>query len=173
MKHAKRLYWLLLAITLSIFVVMTFWYVPKLTVVTTDAVLRPFDLRAFGYTPQDAKRYLSALTPDMIAMYKDQMLALDRVFPILYSSAWIGALAWIGNGGWRWVFSAAILAGAGFDYLENAAFTQMLMTEPGKLADSVVIDASRWTVLKFVSFSICISGFLIFLFIALRDRSRH
>lgn len=173
MKYAKSLYWLLLTITLGFFVVLSFWYVPQLTVVVNDAVLRPFDLRLFGYTPQDAKLYLSALSPEQTAMYKDQMLAIDRIFPVLYASTWVIALRWLNKGTWGWVFSVAIVVGAVFDYLENASFTQMLTTDPASLADSVVINASHWTVLKFVSFSICIFGFLILLFFSLRDRFRR
>lgn len=173
MKYARSLYWLLLATTVGFFVVLSFWYVPKLTVVVNGAVLRPFDLLLFGYTPQDAKLYLSALSPEQIEMYKDQMLAIDRIFPVLYASTWIIALSKVNKGVWGWVFSVAILAGAVFDYLENAAFTQMLITDPASLADSVVINASHWTVLKFISFSICIFGFLILLFLSLYDRFRR
>ena len=55
---------------------------------------------------------------------------------------------------------AAALAGAGFDYLENAAVRDMLI---GGTAGDLAIAASRWTVLKGLGFGLAIAGLALLL----------
>lgn len=122
--------------------------------------LQPFDLRLTGYGPQEASTYLEALGAEGRQYYLTAQQRLDLFFPALLALTLVGALVRLVSGPVLWLLVAAALAGAGFDYLENAAVRGMLI---GGTVGDLAIAASRWTVLKGLGFGLAIAGLALLL----------
>jgi len=126
----------------------------------TAGGLEPFDLRPFGYTPEEARALLYALSDIGRAYYADVQLQLDTVYPALYALSRILLLVWLTVPGraaekvWPLGARAALLIppvlAAWFDYLENDGIAAMLAAGPAVSAD-VVARASFWTQAKWIA----------------------
>lgn len=149
---------LLLAATGLVWLAMTFRTFPELR--RLSGGLEPFDLRLTGYGTGEASAYLEALGAEGRQYYLTAQQWLDMVFPALLALLLGGTLARLVSGPVLWLLAAAALAGAGFDYLENAAVRDMLIRGA---AGDVAIAASRWTVLKGLGFGVAIAGLLLLL----------
>ena len=86
---------------------------------------------------------------------------LDMVFPALLALALASTLARLVSGPVLWLLAAAALAGAGFDYLENAAVRGLLLQGYEAQEVAIVELASHWTVLKGLGFGLAIAGLLL------------
>jgi len=116
--------------------------------------LEPFDLRPFGYTVEEARALLQALSEIGRAYYADVQLQLDTAYPALYALSRALLLLWVTAPGrtaerplplpGRIALLALPVATAWFDYFENAGIAQMLAAGPQVSAD-VVESASFWT----------------------------
>jgi hypothetical protein len=119
--------------------------------------LAPFDWRPFGYSVDEARAFLAALSEIGRTYYADVQLALDTAFPTMFMLAHGLALIWLTAPGrtsdrplparWRMGLLLLPIAAASFDYLENAGIAAMLAAGP-QVAAEVVEQASRWTQAK-------------------------
>jgi hypothetical protein len=141
-----------LIVSFAVWGVMMFWTLAYLR--RTAGGLAPFDLRPFGYTPEEARALLYALSEIGRAYYADVQLQLDTVFPALYAFSRGLLLLWLTAPGRtaarplplvaRLVLLLLPLATASFDYLENEGIAAMLAAGP-QVSDEVVERTSFWT----------------------------
>jgi hypothetical protein len=142
----KILFWCLFAVTLAVYAVMLTWSLP--TVSAAAGGLPPFDMRPGGYSFDEAKQFLAALSPDGAAFYRDVQHKLDIGYPVLNALTLFFAVAALlpsRLGGWRYLIAAPALSIAILDYLENGAVDLMLAAGAGGLTADLVATASTWT----------------------------
>ena len=132
--------------------------------------LKPFDLRYFGYSYDDALAYLATLNIETTEMLLGPVRWLDTSFPLLFTITMLG---------WGWVLSEGLskvvrgltialpLIYLALDYLENFLVAKMIA---GILPSAAQVQmASTMTVWKFVFVAICA---LMLAALAYRDLSR-
>ncbi len=149
MKPGSVAFWILFAVTVIVYGVMVLWSLPRIAAAAGG--LAAFDMRPTGYTFDEAKAFLAALSPEGAAFYLGVQEKLDSVYPALLGATLffaIAALAPARLGIWRWVLALIAIPGAVFDYLENAAVSVMLTVGVDGLTPAAVEAADRWTVLK-------------------------
>jgi len=149
MKAGSVAFWILFAVTVVVYGVMVLWSLPRIAAAAGG--LAAFDMRPTGYSFDEAKGFLAALSPDGVAFYLGVQEKLDSVYPALLAATLffaIVALAPAKLGIWRWVLALIAIPGAVFDYLENAAVSAMLAAGADGLTSVAVDTADRWTVLK-------------------------
>jgi len=120
----------------------------------TAGGLEPFDLRPFGYTPEEARALLYALSDIGRAYYADVQLQLDTAFPALYAISRGLLLLWVTAPGRtaerplplpaRLALLVLPLATAWFDYFENEGIAAMLAAGP-QAGDDLIERTSLWT----------------------------
>lgn len=103
--------------------------------------LKPFDLRAGGYTPADAQAYLDVLTERGKAIIHGRLAVIDTVFPVLMG-LFFASLIW--RVGPTWLAPVPLLYTA-MDLWENHAVAKMIDANDASLA----ITASAITQWKF------------------------
>lgn len=114
--------------------------------------LLPFDERVLGYTFDDAKAYLTALSNGGRAVYLVEVRILDTVFPI-FLALYLGYLAMHLAGDWMhpWSRMILVLPAAGYvlmDLCENALVAEILRAGPQGITTDMVALASEFTVTK-------------------------
>jgi hypothetical protein len=120
----------------------------------TAGGLEPFDLRPFGYTPDEARALLYALSDIGRAYYADVQLQVDTAFPALYAISRGLLLLWVTAPGRtaerplplpaRLALLVLPLATAWFDYFENEGIAAMLAAGP-QAGDDLIERTSLWT----------------------------
>jgi hypothetical protein len=141
--------WALVAATVAVGLAMTFWTLPRISDAAGGAA--PFDLRPFGYSGDEARAFLSALTPEGRALYLGPQRMLDLFYPAALS-------ALLALGLWRitrdrpravrrGLVAVALLGGLA-DHLENALVAGLLHIDPAAVTDGAVAWASTATVAK-------------------------
>ena len=146
---ANKLFWSVVLVAAGLYGVMLFWSLPVLLAASGN--LRPFDLRPWGYTYQEALTLLAALGARGITFYRTVQLTLDTAFPLFESLATGWAILRLAPprwGRWRLALALIVLPGMGFDYLENAAIARMLDLGPTGLNASLVARASQFSQMK-------------------------
>ncbi len=173
MRHPHRLwFWPILVITLLIYAVMVGWSLPYITAEAAGQV--PFDLRPMGYSPEEARAFLSALSSAGASFYLNVQHRLDLLYPALLALTLGSALFLLAPaswGQWRVVLALLPLLGAVFDYLENAAVAHLVLTGPD-VAETAIKAASRWTILKSAGSMVAMTVLLIMLAIWFFHRRR-
>lgn len=145
----RLIFWLLSAVMLAIYFTMVLWSLPIIAADTGG--LMAFDLRAAGYSYAEAQEFLAALSDYGRAFYLNVQHRLDSAYPALMAVVLVFAFIGLFRGVLRWLAIGLALAGAGFDYMENAAVAVMLRASAvagDGLTEMMVATASRWTVLK-------------------------
>src|SRR5262249_13678655 len=114
----------------------------------------PFDLRPFGYTPEEARALLYALSGVGRQYYADVQLQLDTAFPAVYAFSRGLLLLWLTAPGRtatrplpllaRLALLILPLATAWFDYFENEGIAAMLAAGQNA-GDELIERASFWT----------------------------
>jgi hypothetical protein len=138
----RVLFWFFLALTLALYLVMVLWSLPLISVEADG--LMPFDLRPFGYSPDEAEAFLNALSEEGRAFYADTQHALDAAFPGLLAVVTGWAALWLFRGPAGAVLAVLAVGAAASDYMENAAVARLLEGfSPGE-----AMAASRWTIAK-------------------------
>jgi hypothetical protein len=132
--------------------VMVFWTLAYLRRIAGG--LEPFDLRPFGYTPDEARALLFALSSIGRTYYADVQLQLDTAYPALYALSRGLLLFWLTAPGRtasqplplpaRLALLALPLATAWFDYFENDGIAAMLAAGP-QAGDELIARTSFWT----------------------------
>ena len=146
---ARLAFWFLLGATLVVYSFLIFIFGPRLDAAAGG--LPVFDLRIGGYTFEEAKTYLAALTPEGRDIYLGPVRLIDTIFPGLLAATLYCALVvllrpWLGSNA-RFVAILPIVP-AIFDWLENAAVAAMLRAGADGVTPEMVETASRWTVVK-------------------------
>jgi hypothetical protein len=147
---------LIMGVTLLNFLMMLLYSSPKLMSAAGGRLL--FDARIMGYSVEDATDYVTNITPEGRLFYFEVQQRLDNFFPALLAITLMITL-------YRLAPKLPVLylfpiSGAVFDYYENAAVAQIMLTDaPDK---GLVAVASLLTGLKFAS--IAISGLAILWF---------
>jgi len=141
-----------LIVSFMLWGVMVFGTLPYLR--RTAGGLEPFDLRPFGYTPEEARALLYALSDIGRAYYADVQLQLDTAFPALYAISRGLLLLWVTAPGRtaerplplpaRLALLVLPLATAWFDYFENEGIAAMLAAGP-QAGDDLIERTSLWT----------------------------
>ncbi len=160
-----KLYWVLFALMMTIYLVMILWSLPKISAIAGG--LAPFDMRPSGYSFEDARAIFSAISAEGREFYLNIQQSLDTIYPALVGIVLVGGLIGLDRGGWGWVLSLFAIAGSLFDYIENASVRLMLLTDLESITEEMVADASSWTILKSLCHTIAMGGLLIFLLISL------
>ncbi len=105
---APRLaFWLLFAATLGVYATMLGWTLPAISAAAGG--LPAFDMRPGGYSFDEAKAFLAALSPEGKALYLDVQHKLDTAYPGLLAATLFFAIArWRRKswGIWRWLLAA-------------------------------------------------------------------
>jgi len=135
-----------LLLTGGLYLVMVGWTLPMIAGEAGGLV--PFDMRPTGYSAEEARAFLAALSPKGTDVYLRVQQWLDTVFPgaLAVSSVWLVALAW--RGAIRIGVSALALVAAAADYAENHVVAQMLHAGTAGFDPALAAAASRWTELK-------------------------
>jgi hypothetical protein len=140
---SNRIFWLLFAVMLGDYLAMVLWSIPALS---RDAGgLAVFDMRPGGYTFDEARAFLAALSPDGARFYANVQHRLDAAYPALLALTlgWaILRLAPARWGVWRYVLAATAIPGMVFDYLENADVAAMLKAGADGITPALVETAS-------------------------------
>jgi hypothetical protein len=168
---ARRVaFWALFAVTGAIYYVMVFWSLPKIASAAGGAM--PFDMRPGGYSFDEAKAFLGALSSDGAAFYVNVQHRLDAIYPALYAATLFFAIRALApfRSAWPTLLALAAFPGAVFDYLENAAVTAMLNAGADGLTPELAERASLWTLLKSVFTTIAMLLALVFATMALWRR---
>lgn len=140
-----RAHKLVMGLTLLNYAMMLVYSIPKLIKAANG--LWPFDMRVIGYSTEDATAYLTTITPEGRLFYLEVQQMLDTFFPALLAVSLMMAL-------FRLAPKLPVLylfpiSGALFDYYENAAVGQLLLTDAPD--QGLVEMASLLTGLKFAS----------------------
>lgn len=144
-----------LVVSFALWGVMVFWTLAHLRRISGG--LEPLDLRPFGYTVEEARALLHALSDIGRAYYADVQLQLDTAYPALYALSRGLLLLWLTASGRtadqpaslpvRVVLLAPPIFTAGFDYAENNSIAALLAAGPQAGAE-LVERASFWTQAK-------------------------
>ena len=136
---------LIFTTTLLIYGAMVFWTLPRIA--EGAGGLAPFDMRPFGYSADEARTFLTALTPTARQIYLGPQQTLDIFYPALLATTLSLAFWRLRMGLSGLVGIALSIAGAVADYLENAAVKSMLLTQSPPDGDEIAW-ASSLTVIK-------------------------
>lgn len=151
----RAAYLVLTVATLAVYFVMIVWSLPKIASAAGGAM--PFDLRPWGYTPNEAEAFLVALSSEGRAFYTDVQLRLDTLYPPLLALWTCASAARLFRGVLLWGLCCVAVVGMGADLAENAAVAHLLDGFDSAIARS----AARWTVLKSAATTVALTGLLI------------
>lgn len=140
----KLLFRAIIAATLGVYLAMVLWSLPKLSAMAGGGL--PFDLRPFGYAPDEARGLLAALGEEGRGFYRDTQHRLDLFFPGLLALSLVLLFRRLLAGVPGLILSALALLAAAFDWAENAAVAGLLAAP--EATDAMIEQASRLTVIK-------------------------
>ncbi len=170
MSPARQAYWAVFAAALAIHGTMALWTLPRIA--QEAGGLLPFDLRPTGYTPEEARAFLSALSEEGRAVYSGPQRLLDSIYPALLAVVLAGAVKVLFRRGLlRIVLMLAVLGGMLADYAENMRVAGLLAAGP-EAADAMIAAASRATVAKSAMTGLVMGVVLLALARRLRQRWR-
>jgi hypothetical protein len=137
---------------------MMFWTLAYLRRVSGG--LTPFDLRPFGYSFDEARAFLFAISDIGRNYYLDVQLQVDTVAPAVYALSRCLLLLWVTQAGRtsqrplpfaaRVALLALPIITVAFDYAENRGIEAMLTAGP-RLTPEMVASASFWTQAKWLA----------------------
>jgi hypothetical protein len=169
---ARRVaFWTLVAVTAAIYLVMVGWSLPKISSEAGGAT--PFDMRPLGYSFPEAQSFLTVLSAEGARFYLHVQHRLDLLYPALLAATLFLAIRALAPR--RTVLSPNLLAltalpGCVFDYLENAAVSEMLRAGADGVTPELVARASLWTCLKSGFTTVAMLLLLVSAAVALRRR---
>lgn len=164
----KLAYWAVFAAAMAIYVTMLTWTLPGIA--ENAGGLVPFDMRPLGYTPDEARSFIAALSEKGRELYLGPQQLLDLAYPVLLAIVLAGAVgALVDNWKLRGVLYLAILLGMLADYSENT-FVALMLEYPGPVSDKLAGLASKATVVKSVLTGFAMVGVLGALILAAKRR---
>jgi hypothetical protein len=174
MKNVSRSYWALLAVTVGVYCTMVLWTLPAIQIEAGG--LRPFDMRPLGYTFDEAKAFLVALSDDGRAIYGGPQSILDALYPPLLFAT-LGIAIWHVSGDIRKPTRIGMIAVAAIgmiaDGLENVAVRDMLVAGGEGVTPELVARASFFTVTKSAATTVAAVALVILLVRKARAKKRH
>ncbi len=150
--------------TLGDYLVMVLWSIPKISAAAGG--LAVFDLRPGGYTFEEARAFLAALSAEGAQFYANVQHRLDAAYPALLAVtlAWsILRLAPARWGIWRHLLAATAIPGMIFDYLENRDVAHMLALGPDGITPGLVETASFHSQAKAATSAVAMTILLVLL----------
>ncbi|MBQ6065870.1 MAG: hypothetical protein IJK89_03535 [Clostridia bacterium] len=154
-------------LTAAICLIMNMVYIPQIE--SAAQGLRCFDMR-FGYSVEEAREFLNALTQEGRNTYLTRQLPLDCVYPLVYASFFALLFKALYGKKTALVFLPLLLAVA--DYVENVSVLLMLRHNPVYLNDIQVTIASYATIIKTAMMYLCFILILILLIMYLVRRNK-
>jgi len=144
------------AVFAASFGAMRLWTMP--VIAGAAGGLPMFDLLLDGYTAEYGRSYMGRLEPAGRAAYLGAQRVLDTIMPMALTGA-LGLGGFLAVVRWSWrlgiLLALVPLAYFAFDMLENAQVAAIL--QRGVVRDTMVENASRFTVLKGVWLQIAIA----------------
>ena len=120
-------------------------------------------MRLGGYSFDDARVFLTAITDTGRDFYLNTQQLLDLLYPTLFAITVSIPLAHLLPRYWGWALAVVAIAAGVLDHLENSAVAAMLRVEPDALTEIMVSTASNWTVAKSISTTIASVALLVVL----------
>lgn len=143
----KLVFWPVFGAMIAVYAVMLVWTLPTISAEADG--LAPFDMRPLGYSFDEAKAFLSALSAAGKDLYLRVQQMLDLFYPALLAVTLILATLLLTASRWlRLSLAALAAAGMVFDYRENFFVGRMLEYGPDGIAPDLVASASGATVVK-------------------------
>ncbi|MCK0126208.1 hypothetical protein MWU76_17590 [Gelidibacter sp. F2691] len=142
----KRVFWAVFAATVLVYCAMVLWSLPIIMDDTNG--LMPFDLRPSGYTTDEARAFLMALSENGKAHYLGVQHKLDTLYPGLMALSLVLAYFLLFPKKWAVGFSALAVLAAIFDWNENSAVADLLRLGAESIDEEVVSVAALFTMLK-------------------------
>lgn len=155
----QRVFWIFFAASGAVYLLMLFWSIP--TISAAAGGLAPFDMRPIGYSVEEARAFLSALSEDGRQFYLSVQLRLDLIYPALLGLMLITGYQRVFPAPWSTVFSVVALTMVSADYLENYMVATMLREGAASSELNMVSLASLFTVSKFLAAVVSFSALLI------------
>ncbi len=164
----RGVFWTVVALTLALYGTMVFW---TLAEIARDAGAPAFDMRPTGYSAEEARTFLAALSNEARALYQGPQRWLDAVYPAMLALTLIWSSHWAADGGRVWLFRAVVLfalLNMLADYGENISVAALLATPVDALSDGMIARAAGFTRAKALFGTVAMTLWLILL--ALRAR---
>lgn len=163
----QRIFWPIFILTMGIYITMLVWSLPLITNAANGLV--PFDMRPTGYSFDEAKAFLTALTEDANSFYRHTQIAkLDMAYPALLSITLFLAIGLLTQNWlkfWGWIVALIAIPGTVFDYMENVNLQLMLFLGPENINAEIVAKASERSVAKAMFTTAAMSVLLIALIV--------
>ncbi|MBL4756197.1 MAG: hypothetical protein JKY32_00720 [Rhizobiales bacterium] len=157
---AKFLFWFAVSVTGSLYGAMAVWSLP--TIISEANGLWPFDLRPTGYSFDEAREFLAALSDKGSDFYLNVQQRLDKYFPffLALTTGWaIFLLTPNMERRRRLLLTIIPIPGMIFDYMENTHVAGLLIAGQNGITSQMVELASFYSRLK--------SGYVTLAFIVL------
>lgn len=168
MTRARLAFLVLALFTAAEYGVLVGWGGSTLSAASGGLVV--FDLRVTGYSPDEARVFLAALSPEGRQFYLGPVRVLDTVFPIAYTLCLCIAIWYRSLGLPHWLRAALTGLGVGYgalDLTENVYLAKILRAGPEALDEKLVHLASALTIGKFI---IAALGLIVFFILLVRRR---
>lgn len=149
MSKGWKVYWAVVAVTVANYLTMVLWSLPLVSEMAGGGV--PFDMRPGGYSFEEARVFLSAMSSEGREFYLNTQQLLDFFYPTLFAITVSIALVHLMPRYWGSILALVAIAAGGFDHLENGAVAIMLDVTPDLVTEAMVSTASNWTLAKSIS----------------------
>ena len=161
MSKGWKIYWVLVAATVTNYLTMVLWSLPMVSEMAGGSV--PFDMRPGGYTFDEAREFLTLITDAGRDFYLNTQQLLDFFYPTLFAITLAIPLAHLVPRYRGWTLAALAIAAGALDHIENNAVAVMLRVAPDALTEVMVSTASNWSLAKSVSTTIALVALLVVL----------
>lgn len=152
-------FWVTIGTTNAVYLTMVLWSLPKIAGMAGG--LQPFDLRPMGYSPDEGRAFLAAITPEGRSFYADVQHRLDLAFPGLLALTLILSFHRLAGRRLALILSALAAIGAAFDWAENRAVAQLLAAPV--LNDADIRMASQLTLAKSAAVTLAVTALTVLL----------
>lgn len=142
--------------TLGICAVMNLYLIPVIQ--NSAGGMKIFDMCSFGYGFDEAKLFVSSLSPEGMQTYLHRQLPLDFVYPVVYTVFFVSALLTLCPS--KKILIAVPVLLMVSDYTENVLTIRMLTTD---FSRSLATFASTVTVVKTLLMVLCFLLLAVFL----------
>ena len=161
MSKGWKIYWVVVAATVTNYLMMIRWSLPLVSEMAGGGV--PFDMRLGGYTFDEARVFLMVITDAGRDFYLNTQQLLDWFYPTLFAITVAIPLVHLVPRYWGWVLAALAIAAGALDHLENSAVAVMLRVEPNGLTEAMVSTASNLSLAKSILTTIVLVALLVVL----------
>jgi len=154
-----KVYWIVVAATVTNYLIMILWSLPLVSEMAGGNV--PFDMRPGGYSFDEALIFLKTINDSGRNFYLNTQHVLDFFYPSLLAVSLAIPLIHLLPRYLGWPLAALAIGAAASDYLENIYVAGMLKLEPAVVTEAMVSVASNWTLTKSISTTIASVALLI------------